>query len=145
RWLANASRLRVRLAQDGDMLLPGQVLIAPAGQHLVIPQRGKVSLEKGLERDGHMPSGTVLLESAARTYGRRAVGLVLTGMGEDGATGLLAIRAAGGLTLAQSEESCVVFGMPGAAVERKAVEHLIHAEELGAALSRAVRGDPVVR
>ena len=78
-----------------------------------------MALRPGVERDGHMPSGTVLLESAAKAYGRRAVGLILTGMGEDGADGMLAIKQAGGLTLAQNEESCVVFGMPGAAVERK--------------------------
>ncbi|NVJ22616.1 chemotaxis response regulator protein-glutamate methylesterase, partial [Myxococcus sp. AM011] len=89
----------------------------------------------------HMPSGTTLLESAARTYGRRAVGLVLTGMGGDGAEGLLAIRQAGGLTLAQNEESCVVFGMPGTAVERKAVDHLIHGDEVAATLARLARGE----
>lgn len=140
-WLANASRLKVRLAQDGEPLMPGHVLIAPPGQHTVIPFRGRVALKAGVERDGHMPSGTTLLESAARTYGRRAVGLVLTGMGADGAEGLLAIRQAGGLTLAQNEESCVVFGMPGAAVERKAVDHLIHGDEVAASLARLARGE----
>ena len=121
--------------------MPGHVLIAPPGQHLVIPFRGRVGLKPGVERDGHMPSGTVLLESAARTYGRRAVGLVLTGMGADGADGLLSIKQAGGLTLAQNEESCVVFGMPGAAVERKAVDHLIHGDDVASTLSRLARGE----
>ncbi len=140
-WLANASKLKVRLAKDGEALLPGNVLIAPPGQHLAIAQRGKVALMPGVERDGHMPSGTVLLESAAKAYGRRALGLVLTGMGEDGADGLLAIRQAGGLTLAQSEESCVVFGMPGASVARRAVEHLVHGDDIAATLARIVRGE----
>lgn len=140
-WLANASKLKVRLAQDGDTLVAGQVLVAPPDQHLVVPLRGRVALKAGVERDGHMPSGTVLLESVAKAYGRRAVGVVLTGMGADGADGLLAIKQAGGLALAQNEESCVVFGMPGAAVERKAVDHLIHGDDVAATLARLARGE----
>ena len=140
-WLANSSKLKVRLAQDGEQLLPGNVLIAPPGQHMVIPFRGRVALKPGVERDGHMPSGTVLLESAAKAYGRRALGLILTGMGEDGADGLLAIKQAGGLTLAQNEESCVVFGMPGAAVARKAAELLVHGDDIASTLVRVARGE----
>ncbi|MBN1209088.1 MAG: chemotaxis-specific protein-glutamate methyltransferase CheB [Myxococcaceae bacterium] len=142
-WLANTSRLKVRLAQDGELLMPGHVLIAPPGMHMVIPFRGRVALKTGVERDGHMPSATVLLESAAKAYGRRALGLILTGMGEDGAAGMLAIKQAGGITLAQNEESCVVFGMPGAAVERNAVDHLVHGDEVATALLRLTRGEPV--
>ena len=67
--------------------MPGHVLIAPPGMHMVIPFRGRVALKPGVERDGHMPSATVLLESAAKAYGRRALGVILTGMGEDGADG----------------------------------------------------------
>jgi two-component system, chemotaxis family, protein-glutamate methylesterase/glutaminase len=140
-WMGNSSKLKVRLAQDGEPLQPGNVLIAPPGQHLTIPFRGRVALQSGVERDGHMPSGTVLLESAARAYGRRAVGLILTGMGADGAEGMLAIKRSGGLTLGQSEESCVVFGMPGAAVKLKAVDHLIHADEVASTLVRLARGE----
>ncbi|QRN94529.1 chemotaxis-specific protein-glutamate methyltransferase CheB [Archangium violaceum] len=140
-WLANSSKLKVRLAQDGEQLLPGNVLIAPPGQHLVIPFRGRVALKPGVERDGHMPSGTVLLESAAKAYGRRTMGLILTGMGEDGADGMVAIKQAGGVTVAQNEESCVVFGMPGTAVARKAVDHIIHGDDIAGALVRLARGE----
>jgi two-component system, chemotaxis family, protein-glutamate methylesterase/glutaminase len=140
-WLANTSKLKVRLAVDGDTLQPGVVLVAPPDQHMVVPVRGRVALKAGVERDGHMPSGTVLLESVAKVYGRRAVGVVLTGMGADGADGLLAIKQGGGLALAQNEESCVVFGMPGAAVERKAVDHLIHGDDVAATLARLARGE----
>ncbi|HEX5749994.1 MAG TPA: chemotaxis-specific protein-glutamate methyltransferase CheB [Archangium sp.] len=140
-WLANSSKLKVRLATDGEQLLPGNVLIAPPGQHMSIPFRGRVALRPGVERDGHMPSGTVLLESAAKAYGRRTLGLILTGMGEDGADGMLAIKQAGGLTLAQNEESCVVFGMPGASVARKAVDHLVHGDDIAGALVRLARGE----
>jgi two-component system chemotaxis response regulator CheB len=142
-WLSNSSRLKVRLAQDGELLMPGHVLIAPPGMHMVIPFRGRVALKPGVERDGHMPSATVLLESAAKAYGRRALGVILTGMGEDGAAGMLAIKQAGGITVAQNEESCVVFGMPGAAVARNAVDHLIHGDEVAAALMRLTRGEPL--
>lgn len=140
-WLQSSSRLKVRLAQDGEPLLPGHVLVAPAGHHLVVPHRGRVALQRGPERDGHLPSGTVLLESAGRAYGRRAVGVILTGMGVDGAEGLRVLKASGGRTIAQSEESCVVFGMPGAAVQKRAVDHLVHGDELAPALVRLVRGE----
>ena len=140
-WLAKASRLKVHLAEDGEQLRPGHVLIAPPGQHLVVPFRGRVALQAGAERDGHMPSGTMLLESAARAYGPRAMGVVLTGMGADGAEGLLAIKNAGGPTLAQNEESCVVFGMPGASVARRAVDHLVHGDDFAATLVRMLRGE----
>jgi two-component system, chemotaxis family, protein-glutamate methylesterase/glutaminase len=142
-WLANTSRLKVRLAQDGELLMPGHVLVAPPGTHMVIPFRGRVALRQGEERDGHMPSGTVLLESVAKAYGRRAVGLILTGMGEDGAAGMYAIKQAGGIAVAQNEESCVVFGMPGAAVERNAVDYLIHGDEVAASLMKLARGEPL--
>jgi len=142
-WLANSSRLKVRLAQDGELLMPGHVLIAPPGTHMVIPFRGRVALKPGVERDGHMPSATILLESAAKAYGRRALGVILTGMGEDGAAGMLAIKQAGGVTVAQNEETCVVFGMPGAAVERNAVDHLVPGDEVASALLRLARGEPV--
>ncbi|WP_224243790.1 chemotaxis-specific protein-glutamate methyltransferase CheB [Hyalangium gracile] len=144
-WLANSCRLKVRLAQDGELLMPGHVLIAPPGMHMVIPFRGRVALKPGVERDGHMPSATVLLESAAKAYGRRALGVILTGMGEDGAAGMLAIKQAGGFTIAQNEESCVVFGMPGAAVERNAVDHLVHGDEVAAALIRLSRGEALAQ
>jgi len=144
-WLASASKLKVRLAQDGDSLMPGSVLVAPPGKHMVIPSRGRVALLGGDARDGHIPSGTSLLESAARVYGRRTLGMVLTGMGTDGAEGMSAIKAAGGRTLAQSEESCVVFGMPGAAIARKAVDQVVHADDLSQAVLRLVRGEPVAR
>lgn len=140
-WLAASSKLKIRLAKEGDPLIPGEVLIAPPGKHLVIPSRGRVILVAGEPRDGHMPSGSTLLESAAQIYGRRAVGMILTGMGTDGADGMAAIRAAGGRTIAQNEESCVVFGMPGAAIARKAVSQVVHGDDLSHALLRLARGE----
>lgn len=138
-WLQHSSRLKVKLGREGDALMPGQVLIASPTSHLVIASRGRVGLRAGEERDGHKPSATLLLESAAQVYGRRAVGVLLTGMGEDGAAGMVAIKAAGGRTLVQSEDSCVVFGMPGAAIARGAVDQIVHVDELANALVRLTR------
>lgn len=144
-WLSTSSKLKIRLARDGDALLPGEVLIAPPGKHMIIQSRGKVALQVGEPRDGHIPSASLLMESAAKAYGRRAVGVLLTGMGSDGADGMLAIKNAGGRTLAQSEESCVVFGMPGAAIAKKAVDHIVHGDEVSAALLKLARGEHAVR
>ncbi|MFL5320052.1 MAG: chemotaxis-specific protein-glutamate methyltransferase CheB [Myxococcaceae bacterium] len=142
-WLASSSKLKVKLAREGDALTPGTVLIAPPSHHLVIPTRGRVALRGGDPRDGHMPSASLLLESAAKAYGRRCVGVILTGMGTDGADGMLAIKNAGGKTIAQSEESCVVFGMPGAAIAKKAVDSIIHGDEVSSALMKLARGETV--
>lgn len=140
-WLSASSKLKIKVAADGDALVPGLVLIAPPDKHLVVPSRGKVAIIAGEPRDGHVPSGSMLLESAAKTYGRRTVGVILTGMGSDGADGMLAIKNAGGRTVAQSQESCVVFGMPGAAIARNAVEHIAHGDELASVLMKLARGE----
>ena len=139
-WLAATSKLKVKVAKDGDLLTPGTVLIAPPDAHLTIPSRGRVAVQTGPAKDGHLPSGSLLLESAAKAYGRRTVGCVLTGMGTDGADGAAAIRAAGGKTLAQSQDSSVVFGMPGAAIARGVVDHVVHGDELARALVKLAQG-----
>ena len=90
-----------------------------------------------------MPSASMMLESAAKTYGRRTVGVILTGMGTDGADGMVAIKNGGGRTVAQSQESCVVFGMPGAAISRSAAEQVVHGDDLSQALLKLARGEPI--
>jgi|APLak6261679142_1056127.scaffolds.fasta_scaffold00013_9 two-component system chemotaxis response regulator CheB len=144
-WLSSSSRLKVRVAQDGDLLTPGTVLLAPSDAHLVVSGRGKVAVTPGAPRDGHLPSASTLLESAAKVYGRRAVGVILTGMGNDGVDGLAAIRTVGGKTLVQNQESSVVFGMPGAALSRGVVDHTVHGDELAAALLKLARGQDLPR
>jgi len=129
--------LKVREAQHGDPVALGQVLIAPAGCHLRVSRlrgAGVVLLDRGPAVNNHRPSADVLFESVARAFGARAVGVVLTGMGEDGAEGLHALRQAGGRTLAQDEQSSVVFGMPRAAVRRGAVDRVLPLEELARAV-----------
>jgi two-component system chemotaxis response regulator CheB len=127
--LAARSALRVREAEDGEVIRPGHVLIAPAGRHLKVRKRGggpaRVWLDEEPRSALHRPSVDVLMTSAARAYGRRVLGVVLTGMGSDGVEGLRAIRSSGGRTLAESEETCVIYGMPKAAVEAGVVDRAV--------------------
>ena len=118
----------VREATDGELVTRGSVLIAPAGRHMKIRRRGqetRVWLDDEPRSALHRPSVDVLMASVAKGYGEHALGVVLTGMGSDGVEGLRAIRAAGGMTLAESEESCVIYGMPKAAVEAGVVDRSV--------------------
>jgi two-component system chemotaxis response regulator CheB len=111
--------VEVREAQDGDELGPGRVLIAPGNHHMLLQRVGmqyRVAIKEGPAVSRHRPSVDVLFRSAAQNAGANALGLIMTGMGDDGARGLLEMRKAGGRTLAQDEESCVVFGMPKEAI-----------------------------
>ncbi len=126
--LDTRSVLRVREARDDEPVLPGVVLIAPAGVHMKVRRRGgqvRVWLDEEPRGTLHRPSVDVLMTSVARVYGAKSVGVVLTGMGSDGVEGLRAIRQAGGRTLAESEESCIIYGMPKAAVEAGVVDQQV--------------------
>jgi len=136
--LAKLSTIGVREAEDGDVVASGVALVAPGGRHMEVARAsGKllVRLSFAPPYKGHRPSADLLFQSVAKNLGSRALGIVLTGMGEDGAEGLLAIRAAGGHTLAQDEASSVVYGMPRAAVERGAVDKVLPLSEMGAYLN----------
>jgi two-component system chemotaxis response regulator CheB len=137
-WLAQESRLRVETARDGDALRPGHVLLAPSRRHLLV-REGAVELSDGPPVDTFCPSATPLFASAARSYGPRALGVVLTGMGRDGAEGLRALHDAGGHTLAQDEPSSVVFGMARAALELGAVDRVLPLDALADAILEQVR------
>jgi len=121
-WLRQHTPLDVRAANEEDRAAPGSVLIAPEGRQLEVLPDGAVRATSRKPRGVHLPSADALLSSLASAYGPKCIGILLTGMGSDGAEGLLDIRNAGGLTLAQDEETCVVFGMPREAVRRGAVE-----------------------
>ena len=123
-WTAHAA-IQVSEASDGERVLPGHAYIAPGDTHLRLGRSGAnyVCTVKGNERvSGHCPSVDVLFHSAAESAGKNAIGVILTGMGKDGADGLLAMRQSGAHTLGQDEASCVVYGMPKAAYELGAVE-----------------------
>ncbi|HVI08750.1 MAG TPA: chemotaxis response regulator protein-glutamate methylesterase [Candidatus Binatia bacterium] len=121
RRLDDMCALRVKEAQSGDVLQAGRVLICPGSRHMKVkrlPMGDVVVLNDEPRVNGHRPSVDVLFHSVAEEFGPKAVAAIMTGMGDDGAEGLGAVKRAGGVTLAQSEESCVVFGMPKAAIER---------------------------
>ena len=135
------SAIPVREARDGEAVAPGTVLIAPAGIHTRLVRRGGavlVSLDEEPRDALHRPSADVLMASAAEAYGARVVGVVLTGMGSDGTEGLRAIRAAGGRTLAESEETCVIFGMPKAAIEAGVVDRAAPLDRVAGEILAAV-------
>jgi two-component system chemotaxis response regulator CheB len=132
---------RVTEAVDGAPLLPGQVYLAPGGvAHLKVARSGAglvCRLEEGEPVSGHRPSVDVLFKSVAQARPKRAVGVILTGMGRDGAEGLRQMRDGGAVTIGQDEATCVVFGMPRAAAELGGVERQLPLERIGPALLRA--------
>lgn len=121
RRLDEICAISVKEAQSGDLLLAGRALVCPANKHLKVRRLplGTVAVLSDDPRvNGHRPSVDVLFRNVAEEFGNKAVAVLMTGMGEDGAQGLGAVKAAGGMTIAQNEESCVVFGMPKAAIDR---------------------------
>ncbi len=129
--------LEVLEAQDGQRVIPGRVLIATGGRHMTLRRSSAqylVEVRDGPPVNRHRPSVDVLFRSVARCAGRNALGVIMTGMGDDGARGLKEMREAGAHTYAQDEESCVVFGMPKEAIKLDAVEHVVSLDEIPAVL-----------
>jgi two-component system, chemotaxis family, protein-glutamate methylesterase/glutaminase len=121
RRLDEICAIRVKEAQSGDLLLPGRALVCPGSRHLKakrLPLGDVAVLSDEPRVNGHRPSVDVLFKSVAEEFGNKTIALLMTGMGEDGAEGMNHVKAAGGMTIAQSEDSCVVYGMPKAAIER---------------------------
>lgn len=136
--LNRAAKIEVREAANGDILRPGLALIAPGGAHLrVVHTQGQYRAtidQQGPLVSGHRPSADVLLESVAQASSGRAAAILMTGMGHDGAEGLGRLAEAGGLTIAQAPDTCVVAGMPKSAIERGYARAIVPLEEIGAAL-----------
>jgi two-component system chemotaxis response regulator CheB len=133
RWLAKNSRLPIQIAADQTTLTPGVVYLSPGNAHTSVVKRGKKLLahligEQGSHR--YRPSVNVLMQSVATACGPAGIGVLLTGMGDDGAAGLLAMRRAGALTLVQDKTTCTVFGMPSAALELGAAEKALPPDQL---------------
>ncbi|HTT79629.1 MAG TPA: chemotaxis-specific protein-glutamate methyltransferase CheB [Stellaceae bacterium] len=137
-WLDGQTGRRVAYPQDGDPVAAatGRVVMAPPGRHLVV-RDGRLRLTLDPERHSCRPSVDALFESVARDYGREAAAALLTGMGRDGAAGLLEIRRAGGLTIAQDAATSVVHGMPREAIALGAAERVLPLKEIGPALGAA--------
>jgi two-component system chemotaxis response regulator CheB len=135
--LNNSCAMEVKEAENGDKLMPGRVLIAPGDFQMRLKKVGgiySVECVKGEKVNGHCPSVDVLFESVARYAGSNAVGVILTGMGGDGAKGLLAMRKSGARTIGQDAQSCIVYGMPKVAYDIGAVEKQVPLESISQAI-----------
>jgi two-component system chemotaxis response regulator CheB len=129
--LKSMSRLDAREAVDGDSVVPGVALVAPGNKHMLLKRSGArylVEVKDGPRVNRHRPSVDVMFRSVARHAGKNAIGVILTGMGGDGAQGLLAMKEAGARTIAQDEATCVVFGMPKVAIDVGAVDSVLPIE-----------------
>lgn len=132
--LNDTCQIDVKEAEDGDMVQVGQALIAPGSQHLKLKRVGgsyRVQYSDDGLVSGHKPSVDVLFHTAAKEAGANAIGIILTGMGKDGAQGMLAMKEAGAKTIAQDEKSCVVYGMPKAAVALGAIDFIVPLDNIG--------------
>eukprot|EP01034_Spumella_vulgaris_P033330 gene33331-41129_t len=132
--LNSVCEITVKEAQTGDRVTPGRALIAPGGKHMLLRRNGAqyfVEVMDGPLVNRHRPSVDVLFRSVAKCAGSNALGVIMTGMGDDGAAGLLEMRNAGAYTVAQDEASCVVYGMPKEAVKRGGVERTVTLDQIG--------------
>ena len=140
--LNNTALMQVVEGQTGETVIPGKAIIAPGGMHMTIKRTGgiyKVECKEGEKVNGHCPSVEVLFQSVAKEVGANAVGAMLTGMGGDGAKGMLEMKKAGAYNLAQNQESSVVFGMPKVAIELGAVNEIIPLNEMASRLTTIIR------
>ena len=140
--LNELSQMEVREAQDNDPVVPGVALIAPGNHHMLLHRSGGTYVVK--IKDGPLvhyqrPSVDVLFQSVASSAGKNAVGVILTGMGADGAKGLLAMKQSGAYTMAQNEESCVVFGMPKEAIKIGAVHKIVSLSEVSRSIIQSLQ------
>ncbi len=129
-WLNSESELTVQIAQDGVNLTPGKVLISPENAHLTVDKNGVIRLEHSGPIKGQRPSISRLFETVGTSIGPSAVGIILTGMGDDGADGLKVLGKSGGFTIAQDEASCTVYSMPKVPVERGIVDEVLDPGEI---------------
>jgi len=136
-WLNNVTPLTVKLGVNGEPLRAGEVVIAPGEHHMAIDSVKRVKLTTEPAIGGHRPSVTHMFRSVARVYGKHALGVILTGMGDDGAEGLVQVKRAGGWVIGQDEASCVVYGMPREAAARGAVTEVLPLTDIAGAITQA--------
>ncbi|OGW27110.1 MAG: hypothetical protein A2X59_04590 [Nitrospirae bacterium GWC2_42_7] len=146
--LDKLSAIRIKEAEDGDQLQPGRVFICPGGYHMGIKKKGEkavISIRESILTDKYVPSVDHMMASAADAFGSNSMGVILTGMGNDGKKGMLEIKEKGGYTIAESEESAIVFGMPGEAIKAGAVEIILPISEIPAEIIRMVSNREIIR
>lgn len=129
-WLGGGCKLQVQVGTHGQKLQPGTVYMAPDDAHMVVDSFSRIRLQQDPPINGHRPAVTALFHSVASAFGPNAMGIIMTGMGSDGAAGIQAMRKAGAITIAQDEASCVVFGMPKEAIALGAIQHIVPLDKL---------------
>lgn len=134
-WLNQQTPLEVRLAHQGDQPRAGLVLIAPDNYHMLVNRMGLITLTQTPPLQNLRPAANILFQSVAEVYKNEAIGVILTGMGSDGAEGMRAMHAAGAYTIAQDQPSCVVFGMPAVAIELGAVTQVLPVSKIAATIT----------
>lgn len=139
-WLAETSGFPVHMAVDGEKLEAGNAYIAPNGKQMSVDEQGRVVLKTGNPEHGHLPSVSGLFRSLAASYGPNAVGVLLTGMGKDGAVELGQMKGKGAITLVQDKDSSVVHGMPGEAIKQGAASYVLPPQKIAATLIAITRG-----
>jgi len=142
-WLGGLCRLPVRLGTEGEPIRPGIVYLSPSEAHMAVTPARTLTLMPRRADDLYHPNCDILLKSVAAAFGRKAIGVILTGMGHDGAAGLEEIRKAGGTTIAQDEASSVIYGMNGVAVARGAAQRVLPLAEIAFALRRLAAPEAV--
>jgi two-component system chemotaxis response regulator CheB len=138
-WLSKECKVTVKIGEHLEEIRPGVAYIAPDNFQMRVEDGGRINLSNEPPYGGHKPSGDVLLESVAKSYGNGVVGAILTGMGRDGAMGMKAIKQLEGKTIAQNEESCAVFGMPNAAIEMNVIDTVLPLEKIAEEIVIMVR------
>jgi len=136
--LAEISQIKVKEAEAGEIIVPGQLYICPGSHHLRVSPTGRVSLDDGPRISGYRPCADLALESASDYSGAMTVGVVLTGMGNDGSKGVQAVKAAGGHVIAQDEATAVIFGMPQEAIKTGAVDQVLPIDSIYPAIEKRV-------
>lgn len=137
-WLAQSSGIPVKIAVHGELLHPGCAYVAPDGYDMLVEKGGRITLRKGDNSNGHCPSVSHLFHSVAEVYGGNAAGILLTGMGRDGAKELRMMKERGAVTMAQDEESSIVYGMPGVADQLNAATYILPPDSIVDVLKRVV-------
>lgn len=141
KWLDELCKIKVREARDGSMATRGCALIAPGDAHLKVKRRSngaEAKLDRGIPVNGHKPSVDVLFHSVAEEYGDQVLAVIMTGMGGDGSDGIGQIQKAGGLTVAQDEKSCMIFGMPKVAIKKGFIDRVVALDEMASYLIATV-------
>lgn len=138
-WLAQSTKFPVHMAAEGETILPGHAYVAPDGFQMGVRSEGRITLSKDEPENGLRPAVSYLFRSVAQVYGPHAVGVLLTGMGEDGAGELKALKERDAVTIAQDKDSCVVYGMPGQAMKLNAVTYALPPEKIAEVLRSLVK------